>query len=345
MIPHSRPLLGEPEAAAAARVIRTGQVAQGPEVEALEAELSDRLGVRHVVAVNSGTAALHLSLLGLGIGAGDEVAIPTYVCAALLHAVQHAGAHPLLVDADPRTFSLSVPDLMSRKTARLRAVILPHLFGHAADLESALEAGVPVVEDCAMSLGASRGPRTLGSFGSVSAFSFYATKMICSGEGGAVATNDDGLAAGVRDLRDYDGRDDARARFNFKLTDVQAAIARVQLGRLDEFISRRRHLAQRYAQRLASSGAQLPRFGEGDVPFRFVVRHPFGADDLIPRFEAEGVVARRPVHRPLHVLRGEDEGAYPEADRLHASAISLPLYPALSDSEADRILQVSGEIL
>src|SRR2546429_149704 len=154
MIPHSNPSISDDDAERVARVVRSGRLAQGPEVAAFERELAARLGVQDAAAVASGTAALELALGALGVGAGDEVLIPTYVCDALHHAVRRAGATPVLVDADPATHSLSAKDALARRTRRTRAVIVPHAFGLAADLEPFQALEVPVIEDCAQALGA-----------------------------------------------------------------------------------------------------------------------------------------------------------------------------------------------
>ena len=345
VISHSRPSLSNAEAEAVARVVRSGQVAQGPEVAELEKELAARLGVRFVVAVSSGTAALHLALLVLGVGRDDRVAIPTYVCSSLLHAVSQTGASSFLVDSDPDTLSLSAVDLQRRRPKRLKAVILPHMFGIPADVGTIAEAGVPCIEDCAMSLGATANGNSVGSSGVLSIFSFYATKMICAGEGGAAATNDPKLADTLRDLREYDGRTGPGQRYNYKLTDLQAAMARVQLSRLDSFIARRNNLARRYSAHLSDSGGDLPRFADGAVAYRYVVRHPKGAEALIPRFESRGVSARRPVADLLHRVNQEDPGPFPVAEQVFESAISLPLYPDLSDSEVATILEAAGALL
>ena len=345
MIPHSRPSLGPEEEAAACRVIRSGRLAQGQEVAELESELSDVLGVAHVVAVSSGSAALHLALLAHGIGHGDAVAMPTYVCTALLNAARHVGARPILSDVHPETCNIAPEDLSRRLTPNTRAIIVPHMFGCAADLPALEDLGIPVIEDCAMALGADQDGRKLGSIGRISTFSFYATKVLCAGEGGAAATPDPDLADRLRDLRDYDGRRDGRPRFNYKLTDLQAAVARTQLRKLETFVARRRQLGIRYARELASVGVGLPCFAPGDYPFRYVVRHGKGAAGLIPRFEQAGVAARQPVFCPLHRCLGLDDDAYPNATRVFLEAVSLPLYPSLSDDEVHTILHTAREVL
>ena len=249
IIPHSKPLLGAEEAQAVAAVIASGQVAEGPETAAFERELAGRLGCAHAVAVSSGTAALHLALAAMGVGAGDEVVVPSFVCAALFHAVAATGAVPVPADIDPLTLNLDPGDARRRLSARTRALVLPHLFGRVADPAPFLEMGVPLVEDCAHTLGARVDGRPAGSFGHVAVTSSYATKLIATGEGGAVATASEPLAAAVRDLKQYDRRPLDRARYNLKFTDLQAAVGRAQLRRLDAFIRRRRAIAACYRER------------------------------------------------------------------------------------------------
>src|SRR5262249_21339243 len=222
LIPHSRPTLDETDAERVAAVVRRGWVAAGPAVAAFERELARRPGGEAAVAVSSGSAALELALRAVGVGAGDEVLIPTYVCDALHHAVTRTGATPVLVDADPATSSLSAADTRTRLTPRTRAIVVPHAFGLAADLSPFSALGIPVIEDCAQTVGAQLDGRPVGSLGSLAVCSFYATKLLTTGEGGAVA-GPAALLASVRDARDYDEHDDLRPRFNAKLSDLAAA--------------------------------------------------------------------------------------------------------------------------
>ena len=344
-IPHSRPSLGLDEEKAACRVLRSGMLAQGTEVAALESELAKYLGVAHVIAVNSGSAALHLSLLALNIGSKDEVLLPSYVCTALLHAIRHVGATPVLVDIVPDTLQICPDDAANKKTEHTRAILVPHMFGKAADLSALISLDLPVIEDCALALGASQKGYKLGSKGKLAAFSFYATKVICGGEGGALATSDDNLADCLRDLRDYDGRHDDKTRFNYKLTDLQAAIVRVQLSKLPAFINRRKELGERYANTLASTGAQLPNFAPGEFPFRYIVRTLREASTVISAFETRGVAVRAPVFRPLHRVLNLPDESFTNTASAHNHAVSIPLYPALTQAETDRILIVAREVL
>jgi dTDP-4-amino-4,6-dideoxygalactose transaminase len=331
LIPHSRPTVSEDDAQAVARVVRTGQLAAGPEVAAFEAEVAARVGVAAAAAVSSGTAALELALRALGVGAGAEVIVPSYVCDALHHAVTRCGATPVLADADPATLTLSPIDAKRRLTGRTRGVIVPHAFGLAVDPAPFEALGVPVIEDCAQALGAAVGARAAGSLGRVAVCSFYATKLLTTGEGGMVLGPPD-LVARVRDLRDYDERADLVPRLNAKLTDLQAALGRSQLRRLDRFIARRRAIADAYRRRLDGLGCRLPAdVGARHVYHRFVVEVDGPLPALIDALHARGVTARRPVFRPLHRALGLE--GYGEADRLWRRCLSVPCYPSLTDDE------------
>ncbi len=339
MIPHSRPTLSDADRQRVVEVLTSGWIVQGQEVEAFEHELAAFVGRQGGVAVSSGSAALHLSLLALGIGPGAEVVIPTYVCDAVHHAVVHAGGAAVLADADPRSASLDLLDVERRLTARTKAIILPHAFGLAADVAAFTALGVPVIEDCAQAIGALDGGRPVGSRGVLAVFSFYATKMLTTGEGGMVASDDARLLARVRDLREYDERTDLSARFNFKLTDLQAALGRAQLARLPAFIERRRAIAATYRRALAAAPCELPPDAAGGrhVYHRFVVAPDPPLAPIISRLAALGVQGRRPVFRPLHRALGG--GAYPAADRLWDRSLSVPCFPSMTDAEVERVAE------
>lgn len=309
-IPHSRPSIGPEEIAAVARVLEGGQIAQGREVAAFEEECAAFLGRRHAMAVSSGTAALHLALVALGVRPGDTVAIPSYACAALAQAVAWENAIPLPCDIGG-DFNLDPEQVPTDAVA----AIVPHLFGATARLPR----GVPVIEDLAQSFG---GPTGRGP--AIAITSFYATKLMTTGEGGMVFTDDDGLAALVRDLRDYDHRDDFRVRRACKMTDFQAAMGRVQLRRLPEFLERREAVARRYEDGLKGLPLDRPQIGER-VHFRYVVATD-ERDALEGWLRERGVGACRPVYRPAHHTLGGD---CPVAERAHGRNLSLPIYPEL----------------
>ena len=335
MIPHSRPTLTDADAEAVARVVRSGFVAQGAEAERFEAALAARFGTAAAAVVSSGTAALELALRALEVGADDEVVIPTYACDALYHAVVRAGATPVLADADPDTLSIAVDDAKRHLTGRTRCLIVPHAFGLAVDLRPILAFGLPVVEDCAQTVGAVINGAPVGSGGRLAVGSFYATKLFTSGEGGVVAGPLE-LIARVRDGRDYDQREDLAPRFNYKMTDLQAALGRSQLARLDEFVRRRRAIAARYRSALAGARCRVPdETGARHVYHRFVVALDRPLEPIIERLARTGVAARRPVFRPIHrALAGT---GYPEAERCWRERLSLPCYPSLTDAEVDAV--------
>jgi len=343
LIPHSRPTLTEEDAQRVAAVVRSGRLAQGNEVAALEREMAGRLGVADAAAVSSGTAALELSLRVLGIGAGDEVVIPTYVCDALHHAVTRVGAHPVLADACAETLSIESQEVKRRLSRRTRCAIVPHAFGLAAGIGSFGGLGIPLVEDCAQAIGAVDDGRPVGSRGELAVLSFYATKMLTTGEGGMVA-GPAGLIDRVRDLRDYDEHEDLQPRFNYKMTEFQAALGRSQLARLDAFVARRREIATRYQARLAHIGGLPPDARGGrHVYHRFIVDLGRPVGPLIEALAARGVAARRPVFRPAHQALGLS--GYAVADRLWEACLSLPCYPTLGDQEVDLVAAALMEAL
>jgi dTDP-4-amino-4,6-dideoxygalactose transaminase len=343
LIPHSRPSLDDGDVRAVARVVRGGQIAQGPEVAAFEVEIAARLGVPEAAAVSSGTAALELALCAAGVGRGDEVIVPSYACDALHHAVARAGGRPIPADVDPTTQALALDDVRRRLTPRTRAIIVVHAFGRAIDVTPFAALGVPVIEDCAQALGAVVNGRPAGAAGAAAVCSFYATKLVTTGEGGAVGGTA-ATVARVRDAREYDERPDLSPRGNAKLTDLQAALGRSQLARLDAFIARRQAIARRYRARLAGLPCGLPEdAGAAHVYHRFIVEVDRPVDPLIAALAARGVGARRPVFRPLH--RATGAGGYPVAERLWQRSVSLPCYPLLGDAEVDTVAGVVREAL
>ena len=317
-VPHSAPYLGPEEEEAVVRVLRSGRLAQGPEVSAFEEECAAFVGRRHAVAVSSGTAALHLVLQALGLPQRAHVALPSYGCASLITAARLHRAEPVLCDIgdDLNLDPLCVPP-------HTAAVIVPHLFGAPAPIPEGL-----VIEDIAQSMG-----NGTGKASRVAITSFYATKLVTTGEGGMVFTDDDSLAACVRDRRDYDNRDDFVTRHNYKLTDMQAAIGRVQVKRLPDFLLRRRDIAERYSRAFDGLPLLLPR-ASGHAFFRYVVSTG-RRGELETHLAACGVEAKRPVYRPAHHYLG---GVFPHAERAHAECLSLPIYPKLVDESVDHVI-------
>jgi dTDP-4-amino-4,6-dideoxygalactose transaminase len=342
-IPHTRVALAERDARAVARVVRSGQLAAGREVRRLEEAFARRLGLAHAVAVSSGSAALHLALLALGVRRGDRVVTPSYVCVAVLNAIRQAGGRELLIDTVVADYQVDAA-VAARAAGPAKAAIVPHLFGYTAHLTPLLRAGVPVIEDCAMALGATDRGRPTGSRGRVAVFSLYATKTVAAGEGGLLATDDAELAAEVRDLRSYDKRPDWRPRFNYKLTDLQAALARSQLARLDRIIERRRDIAARYFRAIEPGGVVLPPARAGASYYRFVLRTRAGFAAAHRHFEHAGIHVARPVFQPLHRATGVAPARFPGAEELFLTAFSIPIYPGLTAREVARIARAASTL-
>ena len=345
IIPHSRPTVGAEEAEALRQVVLSGHLAQGREVEAFEEEMAAFAGRRFGVAVSSGTAGLHLALLALGVEAGNAVVIPSYVCTALLHAVWGAGARPVLGDIDRRTRNLDAGDVARRNCTAGRAIIVPHMFGLPARMEGFSSLALPLIEDCAMSIGAECGGRRVGAWGELSVCSFYATKMMSSGgEGGMVLTDAAELAKRIKELREYDGLPATRVRFNCKMTDMAAAMGRVQLRRLPGFVARRREIAGSYDRAFGEMPVECPPAVPEHVYYRYVIHVPGEAEDFAGRLEQQGVAARRPVFRPLHRELGEADVTCPHTATAYAGDISLPIYPSLSDAEVEKVVQAVQKV-
>jgi dTDP-4-amino-4,6-dideoxygalactose transaminase len=336
IIPHSRPTLGQEEVQRVAKVIESAQIAQGEKVRQFEQAFGTMLGTAGGVATSSGTAALHLTLLAMNIGEGDEVIFPSYVCSALLNAVYYVGATPVLTDIDPLTFNIDPADVKKRLTARTRAIIVPHLFGLPADLDALLELNIPIIEDCAQAVGSTYRGKPVGAFGYAAVFSFYATKVMTTGEGGMVVSNSTEFIERVQDLREYDKRDQYNIRYNYKMTDIQAELGLSQFNRLTDFIQRRKDIANRYSRAFENAGFKLPPHDPSHIYYRYVIDLTARATPWIKALAEKKITCARPVHMPLH--RYLELKGYPQTDRAWEQSISLPIYPSLSEDQIDRVI-------
>lgn len=344
MIPHSRPAIDQEDVRSAVEALGSGQIAQGPRVERFERDMAAFFGLQGGVAVSSGTAALELALRALNIGAGDEVIMPSYVCAAPWLATQRVGAQARLVDIDLDTFNIDPLAACQAVTNKTGAIIVPHLFGLAADLTALEGLGIPLIEDCAQTLGVTEQGRPVGTVGRLTICSFYATKPLCAGEGGMVLSNEGALLERVKSLREYDGASTLdSSSFNLKLTDLQAALGLSQLGRFSTFSERRRFLAAAYRDVLSSKTVVCPSEPSGRIHgyYRFTIRlphlrtEPEGLPGLISTLEQQGIHCCKPVFRPLH--RYLNESGFPNTDEADRTALSIPLYPDLTDDEVQQI--------
>jgi dTDP-4-amino-4,6-dideoxygalactose transaminase len=339
-------------------VVDSQGFANGPAVAVFEQELAEYIGVGNVVALNSGTSALHAALICAGVGAGDEVITVAHTWISTVWAVSYVGARPVLVDVDPLTCGLD-PRLAERAIGpRTRAILTVHLYGHPADLDPILELGarhgIPVIEDCAQSIGARYKGRPTGGFGRVNATSFYPGKNLGAfGEGGAVLTDDATIAARVRRLRDHaqDGRHNhVELGFNWRMDGLQGAVLSVKLSHLDRWNTRRGEIARRYLEDLEGTpGLTLP----SPQPWADPIWHIFPVyherrDALRAALEERGVQTGvhypRPVHlQPAYAWLGLGPGALPVSERLARTEISLPMFPELTDQEADAVVRAVRE--
>ena len=344
IIPHSRPLISERDIEAVNSVLKSGQLSQGHKVREFEGKLAHFIGKKKAAATSSGTAALHLALLALDIKHGDEVIIPSFVCSAVLNAVNYTGATPVIVDIDPLTFNISTDAVKSAITGETKAIVVPHMFGCSAELDKLIEVGIPIIEDCAQAIGADLKGEKVGSFGLMSVFSFYATKVLTSGEGGMVLCDSEDLISKIRDLRDYDNRDNYVVRYNYKMTDIQASFGLSQLSNLGKFINRRRDIAVRYLEELKTCSFSLPirKEGKEHIYYRFIIKAKEDASVYLKKIQERKVMCQRPVYIPLHVYL--NLAGFPFADEAWKHAISIPIYPSLTEKEIEKVVAILREI-
>jgi dTDP-4-amino-4,6-dideoxygalactose transaminase len=338
--------------AAIARVLDAGRYILGEETRAFESEFANYLGVGHAIGVGSGTEALHLALRACGVGSGDEVITVSHTAVATVSAIELAGSAPVLIDIDPRTYTLD-PHLLERAiTSRVKAIIPVHLYGAPADLEPiisiARRRNLKVIEDCAQAHGAAYRGRRVGAWGDIAAFSFYPTKNLGAiGDGGLVVTNDAHLAERARLLREYGWSEryvSSIAGWNSRLDELQAAILRVKLRTLDPDNARRRELAAIYDEMLPPT-VQKPMAPDGceHVYHLYVIRHPRRdrlAETLRHKGIGTGVHYPVPIHlQPAYRERLSGGEALPETERAAREVLSLPMYPELADDHVRRVAE------
>lgn len=354
MIPVSKPFIGREEQDAVERVLLSGQLAQGPEVAAFEAEFSAELAAgQPCVAVNSGTSALHLALLALGIGPGDEVIVPSFTFAATANSVAITGAVPVFVDIDPVTFCVDPAAVRAAITPRTRAVLPVHLYGHPAalvELQALCDAaGLLLVEDAAQAHGASIDGRLVGTWGDAGCFSFYPTKNMMSAEGGMVVLRDPEVARRVRLLRNQGQEIRYRNELvglNNRMTDICAAIGRQQLHRVGAWNDRRRENAAFLSAHL--DGVVTPRTADGVVHafHQYTIRVVgHDRDAFMEQLRARGVGCE--VYYPVPVHRLPPYGVdvdLPQTEQAAAEVLSLPVHPHLSDDDLAVIVEVVNDV-
>jgi perosamine synthetase len=367
MIPVMRPWLGEEEAQAAAEAVASGWIAQGPRVREFEEAFAEAIGAPHAVAVSSCTAALHLALIVAGIGPGDEVIVPSLSFIATANAVRYVGAQPVFADVDLATQNLTPETVEPHLTGRTRAVILVDQAGVPADLHAVRALcdplDVTVIDDAACAAGSTYRGRPVGAGAALAAFSFHPRKLLTTGEGGMLTTFDETIAARLRRLREH-GMDVSAANrhlsrqpviehytevgFNFRMTDIQAAIGLVQLRKLPRMVARRRVLARRYHELLSGIPGLVmagdPPNGETNyqsfwllLPGDCAVRR----DDLMRVFAEAGISVRRGIMAAhLEPAYADLQPALPVTERLTAHSLILPLFHQMTEPQQDQVVSV-----
>ena len=375
-IPYFRPSIDDNDIRAVTDVLRSGWLTTGPNARALEEELAAYSGAKHVNAVNSATAALHLALAAWDLGPGDEVITTPYTFTATANVIVHTGASPVFVDVRDGDANIDAGLIERALTPATKAIIPVHFAGEPCDMDAimaiARPRGIKVLEDAAHAIGTFYRGRPVGTLSDAAAFSFYANKTITTGEGGALATDDEELSERVRVLTLHGLSRDAWKRydvggawrydvveFGFKanLTDIAASLGRTQLARIEDFIEQRTRIAQRYIANLRDEEhIILPQFAEENrhAWHLFMVRiresSSIGRDDVIRKLSEDGI--QTSVHFiPLHYFTAYQklgrwqEGDFPVAERIFSGAISLPLFPDMTDNEVDEVSSSLRQIL
>jgi dTDP-4-amino-4,6-dideoxygalactose transaminase len=311
----------------------------GPKVEEFEAGVARACEVEHALVVSSGTAALHLAVLAFGLEPGDEVLVPAYTFPATANVVALAGLRPVLVDVDPETMNLDPSRLEVGKRTKLLLGV--HLFGRPLRLHELPD--VPLLEDAAGALGARYRGRACGSLGVAGCLSFHPRKIVTTGEGGAVTTNDDAFAAEVRLLRNHGWRSVVPADMpvpglNYRLSDILCAVGIPQLARLDELLAARTRIAEGYSERLAHLPVLLPAADAGDVHgWQAYVIQVDDRDRILAGLRSQGIEAQIGTYSLPLLAAYRDQGEFPGARRVFERALALPFHTRLTEDELDRV--------
>jgi dTDP-4-amino-4,6-dideoxygalactose transaminase len=336
-----RPEVGPAEVAAAVAVIESGWLTMGPLVGEFERELARRCEVDHALAVSSGTAALHLAVLSLGLRPGDEVLVPAYTFPATANVVALCGLRPVLVDVDPITMNIDPAQV--EVGPRTRAIVAVHLFGRPCRIEQLPD--LPLIEDAAGALGARRRGRACGSLGLAGCLSFHPRKIVSTGEGGAVTTADAQLAETVARGRNHGWRSMADADmpspgFNYRLSELACALGLGPLRCLDEILARRAAIAAGYAERLAPLPVMPPGIDHGDVHgWQAYVIQLERRDEALEALRAAGIEAQIGTYALDALTPYRDQGPFPGARHAYEHALALPFHTSLSDGDLDRVVE------
>lgn len=356
MIPVSKPYIGEAEKQAVMEVLDSGMLAQGPRTAKLEERFAQVCGVKHAIATTSGTTALHMALLANGIGEGDEVITTPFTFIASANSILFTGAKPVFVDIDEGTFNINPALIEQAITPRTKAIMPVHLYGYVCDMGAlqfiAEKHHLAIIEDACQAVGATYQNKAAGSFGT-GCFSLYATKNVMSGEGGMITTNDEAIAEICRLLRNHGMKRryyHEMLGFNFRMTDLCAAIGLAQLDRLEDFTAKRRANASYLNSKIESVITPKVKDGYGHVWHQYTVRADGGRDrdaavkQLNDAGVGTGIFYPIPAHQQEYMREIVGHVQLPVAEKLAQEVISLPVHPQLSQADLDAIVAAVNRI-
>lgn len=348
--------LDDSDIQAVLEVLHSGRLALGPKTQEFEEAMADYVGVKHGIAVSSGTAGLHVILIALGIGPGDEVLVPSFTFAASVNAILYVNATPVFVDIEPETFNVDLADLEDKVTPRTKAIMVVDVFGHPVDWDTmdavAQQHGLLVIDDCCEALGSEYKGRKIGQFGDAGCFAFYPNKQITTGEGGLIVTDSDEIATITRSLRNQ-GRgtmgawlEHERLGYNYRMDEMSAALGVSQLSRLESFMAKRQNVAKLYAEKLRNSWVRPPVV-KPDVRmswFVYVVllQEGLDRDPIMAAMERQGIPARgyfSPVHLQPYIRKDYADVELPVTESVAKRTIALPFHNNLSEQEVDLVVE------
>jgi len=356
MIPIARPCVGQEEADAAVRVITSGMLASGSEVTHFEREFADFTGTSHAVATSNGTAALHMALTALGIAHGDEVIVPSFTFIASATSVSMCGASPVMADIEEKTYCIDPESVLECITPNTKAVIGVHLFGQPCDVQAlsdiCADHSLFFIEDCAQAHGAQCLGKTTGSFGTCGCFSFYPTKNMTCGEGGMVTSDDLELVERIRRLINHGQKEKylhTELGYNFRLTDIAAAIGRIQLRKLPKMNALRQRNAEYFSKKIHRQGIIVPqvRSGTTHVYHQYAIRvsedADFTRDELIKYLEQKDIGTAIhypvPIHKQPVYASTIHARECPVSEKISREILSIPVHPGLTHAQRDSITQ------
>lgn len=355
MIPIARPLLGKEEIDAVTKVLSSGMIAQGPKVEEFELAFSEYTGCKYAAAVNSGTAALHIALLSHGIGKEDEVITSPFTFIATANSILYTGAKPVFADIEPDTFNIDPEKIQEKITSKTKAIVPVHLYGHSADMKAIMEIAedrkLVVIEDACQAHGAECLGKRVGSFGT-GAFSFYPTKNMTTSEGGMITTNDREIAEKSKMIRAHGSKVrylHEMLGFNLRMTDIAAAIGLVQLKKLDGFTATRQKNAAMLSAGLKGISGVIPtktKPGYTHVFHQYTIRAQ-KRDELAAFLKEKeigtGIHYPIPIHKQPYYMELGYKDSLPVSEKAAEEVISLPVHPALSGDDVQKIIKATRE--